>query len=155
MIRERSRRLVESASPRVRRATKFAAVSVVAIAISQSVLALAFGVFNWSARPANLLSCAVATGPAFELNRRWTWRRAGKSHLRNEVLPFWVMAFVGLAASTWSAWVAEGVAHDVTDSRLAQTVIVMVGALSSYGVLWIAKFLVLDHFVFPSERTDA
>jgi GtrA-like protein len=54
-------------------------------------------------RPANVIACAVAAVPSFHLNRSWAWGRRGRSRLLREVAPFWALAFLGLAFSTWAA----------------------------------------------------
>lgn len=140
-------------SERWRRLFRYSAVSVVAVLVNQTALAIGFGLLHLPARTANLFATACATVPAFQLNRRWVWKQSGRSHFRREVLPFWVMAFLGLAFSTWSTGVGESWAEDNVSSRALQTIVVMASSLASYGLLWVAKFLVLDHLVF-ADRPD-
>jgi putative flippase GtrA len=59
---------------------RYSLVSVVSVAVSQSVLAVAFGVLHWTAQLANVVACAVAAVPSFHLNRSWAWGRRGRSH---------------------------------------------------------------------------
>jgi uncharacterized membrane protein len=63
-------------------------------------------------------------------------------------VPFWAMALLGLAFSTWAAGVAESNAHRITSSHFGATVIVMAAALGAFGVLWIGKFVVLNKVLF-------
>jgi putative flippase GtrA len=79
---------------------RYSLVSLVSIAVSQSVLMVAFGMLHWTARLANVAACAVATVPSYYLNRSWAWGRRGRSHLWREVVPFWVIAFAGHAYGT-------------------------------------------------------
>jgi putative flippase GtrA len=143
------------ARPGIRRLVKFAAVSVVAVVVSQTTLLVTFGLLGWEARPANLTSFVLSTIPSFELNRRWTWRQGpGRRHVRRELIPFWVLAFLGLVASDqatrWAAELSEGV-----DSRAMRTLVVMLASLSAYGILWVVKFLLLDRLVWSGPPMAA
>ena len=40
---------------------RYSVVSLVSVAVSQSVLLIAFGMLHWTARLANMVACAVAT----------------------------------------------------------------------------------------------
>lgn len=129
-------------------------VSMVNVVVGETILAVAFGLLAWSARSANLLATCLATIPSYMLNRAWVWGRTGRSRLVREVLPFWGMAFLGLALSTWAAGYAESFAIGVTSTRSVQTVVVMVSILATYGGLWIARFFILDTILF-AERPPA
>jgi len=135
------------ARPRVRRLIKFGAVSAVAVAVSQTTLLVTFGILHWDARPSNLTAFVLSTIPSFELNRRWTWRRGGRTHVRRELIPFWVLAFVGLLVSDLATNFAASASEDLT-TRTAQTLVVMGASLATYGMLWLVKFALLDHLVF-------
>jgi hypothetical protein len=71
-----------------------------------------------------------------------------------EVIPFWVIAAVGLLASTWAARLAEGTAPQLTPSRLGQAVVVAAASLFAYGVLWVGKFVVFDRFLFGGAAEE-
>ena len=79
-----------SASPAgtwARKIVRYSLVSLISIAISQSVLMVAFGILHWTASLSNIVACAVATVPSYYLNRTWTWGRRGTSRLWGEVVP--------------------------------------------------------------------
>ena len=135
------------ANPRLRRLVKFAAVSVVAVVVNQSTLLITFGLLHWPARSANLTAFVMSTIPSFELNRRWTWRRAGRTHVRRELAPFWILAIVGLAASDQATRFAARASEEVA-SRPIRTLVVMMASLATYGVLWLVKFALLDRLVW-------
>lgn len=140
------------ARPGVRRLVKFAAVSVVAVVVSQSTLLVTFGLLEWKARPANLAAFVLSTIPSFELNRRWTWRQQGRRHLRRELVPFWVLAVLGLLASDQATRLAADLSAGV-ESRPLRTMLVMLASLVSYGVLWVIKFVLLDRLVWTGPPT--
>ena len=56
---------------------------------------------------ANVVANVVATVPSYVLNRRWVWGRGGRSHFWREVMPFWVLSFIGLAFSSPPVWLAS------------------------------------------------
>lgn len=141
-----------------RKLVRYGVASVVNVVVAQAVLASAFGLLHWSARPAAVLAAVVAAIPAYWLARCWVWGRSGRSHLFKEVVPFWSMALVGLALTTWVAGVAEALGTDVTDSRGWQTVILMVGVFGISAVLWAVRFFLLNSLLFADRaptRTGA
>jgi putative flippase GtrA len=130
---------------------RYSLVSLVSVAVSQSVLMVAFGMLHWTARLSNVVACGVATVPSYYLNRSWAWGRRGRSHPWREVVPFWGLAFLGLAFSTWAADFGSTLARHAAASHTATTAIVMTSSLSAFGVLWLGKFAILDAVLF-AER---
>jgi glycosyltransferase XagB len=112
---------------------------------------VAFGMLHWTARAANVVACAVATVPSYYLNRCWAWGRRGRSHLWKEVVPFWGIAFAGLALSTWAADLGSALARDAAASHAVTTAIVMTSSLLAFGVLWVGKFAIFNALLF-AER---
>lgn len=131
-----------------RKMVRYSMVSVVAVIVSQTILAFAYGVLHWSARPANIAAVSISTIPAYYLNRAWTWGKRGRSHLLREMVPFWGMAFLGLVLSTIAADAAESFAVARWSWRPAQTGVVMAASLAAFGFLWVAKFFILNHYLF-------
>ena len=144
-------RLTPAARLRALKVLRYSLVSLVSVAVSQSVLIVAFGMLHWTARGANVVACAVATVPSYYLNRCWAWGRRGRSHLWKEVVPFWVIAFAGLALSTWAADLGSALARDAAASHAVTTAIVMTSSLLAFGVLWVGKFAIFNALLF-SER---
>jgi putative flippase GtrA len=143
---------------------KYAGVSVISTAVSQLVLFLTFGVFRlMPAVAANVVANVVATVPSYVLNRRWVWGKGGKSDPWREVVPFWVLSFIGLAFSSFAVWIADSVAKHVGLHHAGTTLLVNAANLASYGVLWVVKFLVyekifhldpVEHPDQPEDRSD-
>lgn len=122
---------------------KYASVSVVSTAVSQITLLLTFGVFRvMSEVPANLLANVVATAPSYYLNRSWVWGKNGKSHLWREVVPFWVLGFIGLGFSSLAVWLAGDFARDHHLHHLSTSLLVNAANFAAFGILWIGKFVV-------------
>lgn len=137
---------------------KYASVSVISTVVSQVTLLLTFGVFRvMSEVPANILANVVATVPSYYLNRSWVWGKNGKSHLWREVVPFWVLSFVGLAFSSLAVWLAGDFARDHHLHHFGTTVLVNGANLVSFAILWVVKFVIYQKLfhVAPIERPPA
>jgi putative flippase GtrA len=126
------------------KAAKYLAVSVFNVLFGQGLLVLASAGFGWSNVPSNLFAVSISAFPAYVLSRRWIWQKKGNNHFWKEVVPFWAMAFLGLALSTLFVWIAERWSHS--------TLVLMIANLTAFGLLWVAKFFVLDKLLFaPGE----
>lgn len=137
--------LARARSPQGQKAIRYTLTSVVSVAVSQVLLAIFLTIAGWSARMANIAACSIASIPSYVLNRRWAWGKRGKSHLWKEVVPFWALALLGLAFSTWAADWAESASHD-------NTLAIMAAALGAFGVLWVAKFVIFNEVLFKHHH---
>jgi putative flippase GtrA len=147
-LRERAR------TPTGQKAIRYTLVSVVAVVVSQISLAILYGGFHWTARSANITASIIGGVPSYYLNRTWAWGKTGKSHIWREVVPFWVLAFLGLAFSTWTADAADSFAKDHIQNHLLNTATVMGGAMFAYGVLWVGKFILFNKVIFVHHPKD-
>ena len=102
----------------------------------QLLLQLAVRGWDWGGGEANVFASLVSVIPAYLLSRYWVWQVAGKPSLRYEVIPFWVIAVVGLVASTLTA--------EAADRLFERPIMISVGSLLGYGVVWVLKFVVLN-----------
>ncbi|HEX6477050.1 MAG TPA: GtrA family protein [Acidimicrobiales bacterium] len=138
-----------ASTPSGKKAVRYSLVSVVSVAVSQTVLFFTFGVLQLgSAVTCNIIATAVATVPSYYLNRRWAWGKTGPSHLWKEIVPFWALAFAGLALSILAVDIAESKAHLITSSHLGTAVIVNFSALAAWGVIWVGKFMIFNRLLF-------
>jgi putative flippase GtrA len=130
------------------RAVRYSAVSVIGVVITQMLLIGAHGVLGLAPTMSNIAAVSLAAIPVFFLNRAWVWNLSGRSSIRREVLPFWGFTVAGLGLST----LAVAVVSSMTDS----TVAVAAANIGAFGVLWVAKFFVLDEVVFaPAAASGA
>lgn len=125
----------------------YSLVSVIAVSVSQAVLILCHGLIGLSAEVSNVIAVAAGTVPSYSLNRRWVWGKASKSHLWKEVVPFWVLSFIGLVFST----VVVAVVETYNDT----TVAISGANLGAFGVLWVGKFLLLHYVLFKDHEPTA
>ena len=124
---------------------KYAGVSVISTIVSQVTLFMTFGVWRvLSEVPANILANVVATVPSYYLNRRWVWGKGGRSHLWREVVPFWVLSFIGLAFSSLAVYLAGDFARHHGLSHATTTLLVNAANLFSFAILWIVKFVIYN-----------
>lgn len=129
-----------------KRPIRYAMVSVVAVAVSQLVLLTTNGLLGWSAVASNVTAVTIGSIPSYVLNRAWVWGKTGKNHFWREVVPFWALALLGLAFST----LLVAIAHRWNDA----TWVVSAANLVAFGILWVAKYLLLDALLFRVAPDD-
>ena len=125
------------------RFVRYGAVSALTVPMGQILILLFTYGFDLNGVQANVLAVTIVAIPAFFLYRRWVWSADGVISFWGEVMPFWAMAFLGLVVST--AVVAWAVQQ--WDSKL----VVNLANIAGYGLVWVAKFLVLDRFMFGAK----
>ncbi len=134
-------------TPGGQRLLKYSAASAVSVVVSVVFLVIFDGLIGWGAVLSSTLATAIATVPSYELNRKWAWGKHGKSHLMREVLPFWVLAFIGWAFSTYSVKLAEAELGSLKGT-LGGTLIIATVYIGAFGVLWIGKFILFNKVLF-------
>lgn len=124
---------------------RYSGASVAGVAITQVILLLGHGLLGVAAGPANAAAVMLTAVPVYAMNRAWVWQVSGPNSLRRELLPFWGFTAAGLVLST----VAVASVASFTQS----TVAVSLANVGAFGVLWVAKFFVLDSVVFAQPTT--
>ena len=122
------------------RALRYSGVSVIATICTQVLLVVGHAGLGVGPTAMNVTAVMLTSIPAYLLNRRWVWQVAGPSSLRREIIPFWAFTVAGLVLST----LAVTAVASVTESAAA----VSFANVAAFGVLWVAKFFVLDDVVF-------
>jgi putative flippase GtrA len=129
-----------------RKLFRFGAVSAFNVVFGQILLYGAQTVIGWSPVSSNIFAVAMGTIPGYILSRHWVWEKRGKSHFMREVLPFWILTFIGFALSTAAVWFVAGRWDPAP-------IVINLTSLASFGVVWVAKFVILDRVLFKSEET--
>jgi putative flippase GtrA len=137
-----------------RKLFRYSCASAVAVVCSVVLLVIFNGVIGLSAWVSSTLATALAAIPNYEMNRKWAWGKTGRSHLWKEVVPFWALAFLGWAVSTFSVHVMESYAHRHHFSHLASTASVTIVYVAAFGVLWVAKFIIFNKVLFVHHLED-
>ena len=124
---------------------RFTTVSAVSTVTSFVAISFLYGLkiipgVLWATMAGNL----IASLPAYQLNRRWTWGKRGKSHWRKEILPFWSMTALGIAVSQLGAlWARSEVKHHHW-THLVNTAIVSFTNLFCFAIFWFLKMMVFN-----------
>lgn len=122
---------------------RYAWVSAIGVVSGQTLLWLFHARWGWGAVAANVLAVALATIPNYFLNRAWVWGKTGGHSMSAEVVPFWAMAFLGLLVSS----VLVRIAEEQSDAW----VLVNIANFAGFGMLWVARFFILDRVLFRHE----
>ncbi len=141
-------------SPEGQKLFRYSVASVVAVAVSLVCLVFFNGVLGLSAWVSSTLATAIATIPNYIMNRRWAWGKDGRSHLWREVVPFWVLAFIGWGFSTLCVHWTEQYAFHHGLSHIVKTGVVAVVYIGAFGVLWVAKFIIFNKVLFAHHPDD-
>ena len=120
--------------------------AVVAVGCSQIILVFCNSVLGMAFVTSNLTAVTLSSVPSYLLNRAWVWGRTGSHDVLREVVPFWIFAFVGLAFSTLLVHLA--------DRYSDATIVLSLANLTAFGILWIAKYLILDALLFSALLGD-
>jgi putative flippase GtrA len=127
--------------PAILKLVKYSAASVAGVITSVVVLNVCLLVLDLSAVTSNIISVTLGSIPNYLINRAWTFNKRDAHSFTREILPFWLMAFLGLVISTFAvAW-----ADDRWDGN---TLALNAANLGSFGLLWVAKFFVLERVLF-------
>ncbi len=137
------------------RLLRYSAVSITSLALSEALLVSFNGGLGWGAVKSSTVATGLATIPAYFLTRQWVWNRSGRSHLRKEVLPFWVIAIVGWLFATLAVKFAEDRTKESHVHGASSVVIVAAAYVFAYGVLWVGKFALFNKVLFVGPRGDA
>jgi putative flippase GtrA len=133
---------------------RYSASSVIAALTSAVVFAAVYAV-GAGTLAANVLAFLAGAVPNWVLNRTWAWQRRGRVRVRREVLLYAVVSLLSLLASTTiTTWVGR-VAPSVTSDRAAQVALVAGAYVATYGVLFVAKYLIYDLVVFAGDSSAA
>lgn len=127
---------------------RFGAVSAFNVLLGQALLYGAQVAMGLEPVWANIFAVSIGTVPAYLLSRYWVWERRGKNHFWKEVLPFWVLTFIGFLLSTAAVW--------FVDTRWDPSPLVInLTSLAAFGIVWMVKFVVLDRILFKAEPSPA
>jgi putative flippase GtrA/4-amino-4-deoxy-L-arabinose transferase-like glycosyltransferase len=127
------------------RVARYTTVSVLSIATTQLLLQ-AFTRTGTPPTQSNVAAVLIAAVPAFLLNREWTWRDRRGGSLRRQAAIFWATVGAGLAASTLAVAMAAGFT--------SEPLVVGAASFAAFGVLWVARFFVLDRLAFVGGGVD-
>jgi putative flippase GtrA len=124
---------------------RYTMVSIISALTSLVILTIVYGVLRlWTEVYSVLFSNVMAGIPSYILNRRWVWKKGGRSHIWKEIVPFWVMSLTGIGFAIVTASMAHNFANAHQLHHVARTVLVVGANVGAFGLLWVVKFLVLN-----------
>jgi len=131
--------------------TRYAIGSVVALLTSVVVFALLLDAGVGTTADSVLAFIAGAV-PNWILNRRWAWERTGEMDVAREVLGYTLISVIALAASSaGTGWVDAILRHHLTQQHALRVVLVTLAYVTVQGLLFVAKFVAYDRWVFRSD----
>jgi putative flippase GtrA len=134
---------------------RYSATSVITTVISLGAVAGLYGFrvihgVMWATLVGNLIGMI----PAYNLNRRWAWGKRGRSALRTEVAPFFMMSALGIAFSQVGAFWARHEVHAHRWAHSVDTALVAGTNLACFAVFWILKLLVFNRIFHVHELAE-
>lgn len=134
---------------------RFALSSVITTLVSLTAILITYGFhIIHGIIGATLFGNVLAILPSYYLNRAWVWKKRGKSHFRNEVVPYWAMAFFGIAFSLLGAWWVKHLVHTHHWDHLINTVLVAGINLASFAIFWVLKILLFNRIFHTDKLHD-
>lgn len=136
------------------RLVRYALGSLVCLAVSEIVLLLLLvsGVTAWIA---SIGASVAGIVPGYPLNRGWAFGRRGRSHFSREVVPYWVTTLLGTAVASVLTAVVDHWARHFTPVHSLRELLDLIAYVGAYGVMWMAKFVILDRLLFRSPAQIA
>ena len=137
-----------------RKPVRYAAVSAIAIIISQATLAFGYGLLRWDGKlafRAQLLAFVASSFPSYYLNRMWVWGKGGKSHFWKEVFPFWGIGFAQLLISLVFIKWSQAKIEARYSSHLLRTIGFLFSNLFVFGVMWVANYVFFNKVLFKHK----
>lgn len=116
------------------------------VVVTQTLLQSFYRFTPIGASWANILAVGLSSLPAFVILRRWVWDKTGDCSVTREIIPFWTYSFLGLIVSTAAVAAIE--------ARWQSAIAVSVANIACFGALWVAKFLLLDQWLFGNQSGD-
>lgn len=128
-----------------RRWTRYAVTSLVATAVSESMLLGIYGAHLLGASVAAVVASMTAAVPSYAMSRYWIWPEADRRRPGRQAAGFWVVGLVSLGVSSLLTGVA---AANAPPGRVAHVVVVGAAYVGTYGALWLLKFALYQRLLF-------
>ncbi len=128
--------------------------SLVAVVSSEIAFVACFGSGLLGTTASSAVAFVAGAIPNYVLNRSWAWGRRGRVRVGREVLLYAAVSLLSFGASALTTRWASHVAPHLTDSHALRTTLVAGTYLATYGVLFLAKFVVFQVVIFPDAPED-
>jgi putative flippase GtrA len=139
-------------TPHGKRMFRYTMVSAVAVPVGLVFDLLALTVFHWSAAWSGIFGAGFGAIPSYYLNRNWAWGKSGKSHLWKEIVPFWVIAFIGVLFAAWVQNLADHYARHHGITGPVRVVVILGAYLGGFTWLWAVKYVIFNKVLFAVKH---
>lgn len=119
---------------------KYCGVAAIGVPAGLLILWILLRTTTWNEGLANAVGSLIMIPPNYLMNRYWVWEKNDSNRFMGEVVPFGVMAVIGLLVSTGAVALAASLG--------APDILLLLVNLVSFGIVWVAKFFVLDKVLF-------
>jgi putative flippase GtrA len=134
---------------------RYAAGSIIATALSQIALTVAYGLLGATAVVASIVAFFAGTIPNYYLNKAWAWSGQKVSH-RRVLVPYLLVIVVTNVAAIAMTLAADSVVRSHIRSDGPRTLLLDLAYVTSNGLMFIVKCLLFDGFLFkPRSRPGA
>jgi putative flippase GtrA len=142
------RRARESAF--ARKIARYAVGSVIALLTSVVVFALLYvlGVGTTACSIAAFLAGAV---PNWILNRRWAWKVRGQVAFLREIVGYVAISLLALVASSAATGWTQSQVQTIPAHHGIRVILVTASYVAVQAILFVAKFVVYEHWVFAGR----
>jgi putative flippase GtrA len=131
--------------PGIRRISRYLLTSGVSTVVSEVTLIAVLAVRLLPA-PAAAMAATVTGGMvSYALSRYWIWADADRRRAGLQLMLYWAVAAAGMLLA---AAATDLMADHATGSHPARVAEAAAAYLATYGLLWIAKFLVYQRVIF-------
>ena len=148
MLSDVYRRARESA--RAAKITRYAIGSVVALVTSIVVFALCY-VIGLGTTLCSVLAFLAGAIPNWILNRRWAWQIRGQVAFLREVVGYVLVSLIALVASSAATGFTNSQVSSIPPHHGIRVILVTASYVLVQAILFVAKFVVYEHWVFSGR----
>ncbi len=133
-----------------RKQLRYAGVSVVFVPLGQIIVQILHAATS-IADPVNILIVAgILTIPNYFANKIYVWREQSNDRMRTQITVFWIAAMLGTGFAMGLAYIADEITKDMP--KFWQGVWLFAAQLTGYGIVWVARFIFLDRWIFKATH---
>jgi putative flippase GtrA len=137
--------LVYARTEQGRKKLRYCGVSTVFVPFGQ-ILVQVFGLWLGNYTVASLVAAAIVTIPNFFANKRYVWRLTSRENMSRHLLVFWAAMMLGVSLATLFTHLVEVLMGSQTQPIRGASV--FAAQLLGYGIVWVGRFLLLNHWLF-------
>ena len=134
-----------------RKQLRYASVSIVFVPLGQAMVQLlrwGFGVYEVTAV---FISACILTVPNYLANKYVVWKHKNTENRGPEIAVCWIAAVIGTAFAMGFVDLAGKIVPE-SKGQLAHALAIFVAQLLGYGIVWVARYVFLDRWIFKATH---